>query len=64
MMKLITCALAVTAAVANSFSIANAANEMTLGDLKEICAGADNESGAACRFFIYGAQEGITLGNL
>lgn len=38
------------------------AQEMTLGDLKIICSDHAQISVAACKFFIYGVSEGLSLG--
>lgn len=35
---------------------------MTAGDLQQICLGADSESKAACRLFIFGVEQGIGIG--
>jgi hypothetical protein len=35
---------------------------MTAGDLQEICIGASAESKAACRFYLLGITQGISLG--
>lgn len=35
---------------------------MTAGDLQEICIGSSSESKAACRFYLLGISQGISLG--
>ena len=35
---------------------------MTAGDLQQICLGSDAQSKAACRFYILGVTQGISLG--
>ena len=35
---------------------------MTAGDLQEICIGSNAESKAACRFYLWGITQGISMG--
>ena len=52
-------------AVARSVSMYAApakASEMTLSDLRDLCSGSDAGAQAACKFYIRGAFEGLSLG--
>lgn len=35
---------------------------MTAGDLQEICIGSSAESKAACRFYLFGITQGVSMG--
>ena len=37
---------------------------MTVGDLKEFCTSSNHENQAACRFFIYGVVQGLSLASV
>jgi len=37
---------------------------MTAGDLQEICIGSSSESKAACRFYLLGITQGVSMGML
>src|ERR1700676_529172 len=41
---------------------ASADEAMTAGDLQEICIGSSAESKAACRFYLLGITQGISMG--
>ena len=38
------------------------AEAMTAGDLRDICTGASAESKAACRFYLLGIEQGVSMG--
>jgi hypothetical protein len=38
------------------------AEAMTAGDLQEICIGSEAESKAACRFYLLGITQGVSMG--
>jgi Rap1a immunity proteins len=60
-MRSIACAL--TVAIALLAVHASAAQPaMTAGDLEQLCAGSDHVSRNACRIYILGVTQGITLG--
>lgn len=60
-MRPIACAL--TIAIALLAVQASAAQPaMTAGDLEQLCAGSDHVSRNACRIYILGVTQGITLG--
>jgi len=60
-MKSIACALTVAFALLAPHS-ARAQPAMTAGDLEQLCAGSDHVSRNACRIYILGVTQGITLG--
>ncbi|MGB6606147.1 MAG: Rap1a/Tai family immunity protein [Steroidobacteraceae bacterium] len=60
-MRVLAFVLAVAGAVlASTVSIAEPA--MTAGDLQQLCAGTDHVSVNACRIYILGVTQGITVG--
>ena len=41
---------------------ADSGSAMTAGDLQDICTASSDESKAACRFYILGITQGVSLG--
>ena len=55
-------ALVVLALMFGSATVARADGAITAGELQEICLGADAESKSACRFYILGIVQGMSVG--
>ena len=55
-------ALVILALMFGSATAARADGAMTAGDLQQICLGADAESKSACRFYILGIVQGMSVG--
>jgi hypothetical protein len=61
-MKFLTGLVFFALALGSSAMAADSSSAMTGGDLQQICTGQSAESKAACRFYILGITQGVTMG--